>query len=237
MIFPKMNLHIHTQYSDGLNTIREIVKYAIRLRLRYIAITDHFSNSWKSDLIPTLDDINKIDIYLDEIKRFQDYLRIESEELILLKGIEVDAFSTSKFITRLIDPSKFDLILFEYIENNIILNKIQDILVRWRLSSPRTIIGLAHFNPKNFKNDDLEDLINFLINNDIYFEFNSQYPQYYLENGKFFRKLKNHNIAVAIGCDSHNLVNLSSYKGPLEMIKYYNLEENFKKFIRILENQ
>ncbi len=48
MSLPKLNLHIHTTYSDGKNTINQIVKTAIKLGLDYICITDHFSNSWKS---------------------------------------------------------------------------------------------------------------------------------------------------------------------------------------------
>jgi len=54
MSLPKLNLHIHTTYSDGKNTINQIVKTAIKLGLDYICITDHFSNSWKSKLYPHL---------------------------------------------------------------------------------------------------------------------------------------------------------------------------------------
>ncbi len=48
MPFPKINLHIHSNYSDGKQTINQIVDKAIKLELDYIAITDHFTNSWKA---------------------------------------------------------------------------------------------------------------------------------------------------------------------------------------------
>ena len=54
MNFPKINLHIHSTFSDGRNTIKQIIKRAIQLNLSYICITDHFTNSWKAGVIPTL---------------------------------------------------------------------------------------------------------------------------------------------------------------------------------------
>ena len=57
MSLPKLNLHIHTTYSDGKNSINQIVKTAIKLGLDYICITDHFSNSWKSKIIHTLNNL------------------------------------------------------------------------------------------------------------------------------------------------------------------------------------
>ena len=61
MTFPKINLHIHSIYSDGNNSIREIVDKAIKLGLDYICITDHFTNSWKANVIPNLDTKDKIE--------------------------------------------------------------------------------------------------------------------------------------------------------------------------------
>jgi len=40
----KGDLHIHSKYSDGANSIKEIAEYAKKLGYEYIAITDHSSN-------------------------------------------------------------------------------------------------------------------------------------------------------------------------------------------------
>jgi histidinol phosphatase-like PHP family hydrolase len=79
MSLPKLNLHIHTTYSDGKNTINQIVKTAIKLVLDYICITDHFSNSWKSKIIPTLNNLDKIERYLEEISHCQAYISKKKE--------------------------------------------------------------------------------------------------------------------------------------------------------------
>ena len=37
----KVDLHIHTQYSDGMLTLEEILQRATELRIQELAITDH----------------------------------------------------------------------------------------------------------------------------------------------------------------------------------------------------
>ncbi|NOR44362.1 MAG: PHP domain-containing protein, partial [Candidatus Delongbacteria bacterium] len=37
----KIDLHIHTEFSDGLNSKEEIIEMAIKLNLDVIAFTDH----------------------------------------------------------------------------------------------------------------------------------------------------------------------------------------------------
>jgi len=74
MELPKLNLHIHSKYSDGRNSISQIVSTALDKGLDYICITDHFTNSWKADVIPNLNSLDKIIMYLDEIDQFQKYL-------------------------------------------------------------------------------------------------------------------------------------------------------------------
>jgi predicted metal-dependent phosphoesterase TrpH len=59
MKVPKFNLHIHSIYSDGKNTIKKIVEKSLKLELEYIAITDHFTDSWKARVINTLDSKKK----------------------------------------------------------------------------------------------------------------------------------------------------------------------------------
>ena len=79
-------------------------------------------------------------------------------------------------------------------------------------------------------------LLGFLIQYNIIIEFNSSYPLFYSRKYEiFFNKLKKNDIMVSIGCDSHHLSNLKDVEGALEMIKYYNLEDNLKNLINSLE--
>ena len=88
MKFPKLNLHIHSYYSDGKQTIKQIVKKSIKLNLEYIAITDHLTNSWKK-WVSTLNNIENISAYLDEISNCQAYLTENNIQVCLPIGVRV----------------------------------------------------------------------------------------------------------------------------------------------------
>jgi histidinol phosphatase-like PHP family hydrolase len=229
-----MNLHIHSKYSDGNNTIEEIVKSAINADLEYIAITDHFSNSWKSKIIPTLNDKEKIENYLDEIETINSQLREINERLVVLKGIEIDLSSSYSYISSLIKPNDFDLILFEYLETPEAISFLKNIINDWSLSYDKTktpLFGLAHFDPSFFIFSDVEVLLSFLSQFKIYFEFNSSYPQYYSSKYiQFFQTLKEKKIAITIGCDSHSLTNIGDIEDPFTAIENYDLIKNYLAF-------
>ncbi len=237
MLFPKINLHIHSNYSDGKQSIKRIVEKAIKLEFNYIAITDHFTNSWKA-WVSTLKNLDVISTYLEEISSYQEYLSVLNSQLTLLKGLEVDLDSSEGFIKKYLQIDKFDLILFEYLQSPESIAFIENLINYWKLSELDNIpiLGLAHFDPSYFIMGNLDNLMIFLKKYNIYFEFNSSYPSFYSTRYKqFFDKLKEYEIPVAIGCDSHSLANLNDSDEPLEMIKYYNLERNFEILIKFLE--
>jgi len=239
MTLPKINLHIHSTFSDGKNTIRQIVESALNLNLDYIAITDHFTDSWK-EWVSKLKNIDKISEYLGEITECQNYLRDYGKNLVVFKGLEVDLGSSAQFIRSNIHVSKFDLILFEYLQDVDTIAFVKNIIDFWKRTlrniGELPIIGLAHFDPSFFIHDNLDILVSFLKDYSIYFEFNPSYPTYYSrQNEVFFAKLRDNNIPVAIGCDSHNISSLNDIEEPLDMIKYYNLESNLRNLISNLE--
>lgn len=235
---PKLNLHIHSTYSDGRNSVREIVERALRLELNHIAITDHFSNSWKAQIIPTLNNKEKIDNYCSEISEYQKKLNKNKSSLRVYKGIEIDLGSSDKFIKRYIQPDKFQIILFEYLESMESIAFIKNIYHYWKKSGVKKkvpLIGLAHFDPAPFIYNGLDILISFLKEYNIYFEFNYRYSAYYSrKNQLFFEKLMKNSIPVAIGCDSHGLSDLNNIMEPFEMIEYYNLKKNLQMIIDFL---
>lgn len=238
MFFPKINLHTHTTFSDGKNSIKQMVINALKLGLNYLAITDHFSDSWKSEIIPTLDNADKIKDYLLEIEECQNFLKIGNTNLKLYKGIEIDIGSSINSITSLIQPNKFNIILFEYLETQDGITFIKDIIQDWKkrnlVKNKPLIFGLAHFDPSHFIYEGLDKIIHFLDKYNIYVEFNSRYSEYYSrKNLLFFEKLKEQNIPVAIGSDAHNLKGLSDINDQLESIREYGLENNLD---RLLEN-
>jgi DNA polymerase (family 10) len=238
MGFPKLNLHIHSNYSDGRNSIEQIVKTALKTDLDYICITDHFTDSWKADHIPNLNNLDKIKRYLDELSQLKEFLVKENKKLTLLKGIEIDLSSSEKFIINNISPNKFDLILFEYLESFEGIAFVKKILEYWKKKNYNDfpLIGLAHFDPSFFIIRGLDFLLEFLKQYDIVVEFNSSYPQFYSPKYEiFFNKLKESGIKVSIGCDSHHLSTLKDIESPYKMIEFYNLEDNLRDLITSLE--
>ncbi len=103
----KQDLHVHSNYSDGKNTLREIVEEAINLNLQTIGFSDHsytdFDTSYciKKELISH---------YISEINS----LKKEYNGTINIRcGIEQDYYST-------IEASNFDYIIgsIHYIKVN-----------------------------------------------------------------------------------------------------------------------
>ncbi len=242
MELPKLNLHIHSTYSDGRNTISQIVLTALDKGLDYICITDHFTNSWKADVIPNLNSLDKIEMYLEEIGQFQKYLIDEESQMALFKGIEIDLSSTEKFILNGISPTKFDIILFEYLESIEGISFMKKIINYWKKNTKNSkafpLIGLAHFDPSFFVINGMNILIDFLTQNRIFFEFNSSYPQFYSQKySSFFDRLKERNILVSIGCDSHHISRLKDIEEAYDRIKFYELESNLIDLVQILDKK
>lgn len=238
MTLPRINLHIHSNFSDGKNSIQQIVEGALKRKLNYIAITDHYTDSWKS-WVSSLEDDNIISEYLEEITFCQNYLRNNNKHLIIQKGLEVDLGSSEQFVKR-IQPYEFDLILFEYLQTLEGIAFVRNVINFWKklpndgIKFP--ILGLAHFDPSYFIYGNMDILIQFLKKFNIYFEFNPRYPQFYSpQYESFFEKIRDNHIPVGIGSDSHSIASIDNLDEPLEMIKYYNLERNLQILIDTLE--
>ena len=75
------DLHMHTRYSDGSTTVREMVKTAIGLGRRYIAITDHL-DAWVKSHSP-----DTIRLQAEEIARANEEF---GDRITVLQGVEVD---------------------------------------------------------------------------------------------------------------------------------------------------
>lgn len=242
MEFPRINLHTHTIFSDGKDSIKDIVNKALEMGINYLAITDHLTNSWKSGIMTNLDSRDKIEDYLNEISECQEFLIDNNKNLRLFKGIEVDLSSSANYIKRLINPTKFEIILFEYLETPEGIAFVRNLIDQWKksVSPPKDfpLIGLAHFDPSYFIYDSLNILVQLLKDFNMFFEFNSRYPQYYSwRNEMFFKKLKEHQILVSIGSDAHSSKDLNNIMDPFVMIKAYNLESNLERFISDLKKR
>jgi DNA polymerase (family 10) len=78
----KGDLHIHTDYTDGQNSLREMTQAARKRGLKYIAVTEH------SDRLKAAGGMDPPELraQMEEIDRLND----EFNDITLLKGIEVE---------------------------------------------------------------------------------------------------------------------------------------------------
>ena len=97
------DLHLHTTYSDGRDSLVDMVQMAASLRLEYIAITDHSEHAGASKTL-TIDALNR---QRDEIDRLRDRF----PGLTILHGVEVDIMEdgTLDFPDTVLDP--LDIVL------------------------------------------------------------------------------------------------------------------------------
>lgn len=84
----KGDLQMHTTWSDGKNSLKEMVETARELGHQYIAITDHTGNLQ----VPEGISVDKIELQMREI----DKLNSEIEDITILKGLEVNIDSDGK---------------------------------------------------------------------------------------------------------------------------------------------
>jgi DNA polymerase (family 10) len=76
------DLHMHSTWSDGRDTIEEMVRASIGLGYEYIAITDHSQRAWSSNKLGVAD----VDVQRAEIVR----LRPRYPQIRIFHGVEVD---------------------------------------------------------------------------------------------------------------------------------------------------
>ncbi len=119
---------------------------------------------------------------------------------------------------------------------------IKKIINYWKRNTKNStdfpLIGLAHFDPSFFVINGMNILIDFLTEYQIFFEFNSSYPQFYSQKYRsFFDQLKERNVLVSIGCDSHHISTLKDMEEAYDRVKFYELKSNLIDLIQILDKK
>jgi DNA polymerase (family 10) len=97
------DLHTHSVWSDGRDSIRDMVAAAARLGYEYLAITDHSQRAWATRTLG-VDDVLR---QREEI----DGLRQEAGGLTILHGIEVDILADGSLDFEDTVLEQFDIIL------------------------------------------------------------------------------------------------------------------------------
>ncbi|WP_147568085.1 PHP domain-containing protein [Christensenella intestinihominis] len=195
-----MDLHNHTFWSDGENSVAEIMEHAKECGIGVIGICDHFLAGETKAL-----NENDLDTYVAELNKFGN---IYAPAVCLAKGLEVPIFAFNQMWddTLIKKVNKLDYILIEDYNNvrddmdvSYILNNIRKIQCRK---------GLAHTAPT-------ENAVAFMNKNNLFWEMNigeaydfyRYVDEYEKEDVKdILKKLNCNGIKVSIGTDSHTLM-------------------------------
>jgi len=209
------DLHCHTRYSDGQNSIIEMIEAAIDIGLKTIAITDHVSK-----------DTKWFTQYLHDIRTIKDKCR---NKINILSGFEAKAENLYGDLDikdnwyDLVDivlgaihsiPSDNGFFLEEKKpkEENILIDCWLKTMAGLMQNKKITIIAHPFLEFEVYdlsKTEDLENIfLSWAISQNKTIEFNLRHPTL---NSRLAKKLLNAGISIVIGSDAHSVKELYSY--------------------------
>ena len=205
---PHVDLHIHTIYTDGSNTISEILQEAMLKNMETIAITDHV---WKTSTY--------LDQYFSEIKT-----KRESIALKVLAGIEAKIININGDIdatSDIIDESEIVLGSLHSIptdkdyafldpnksEDDEVINNSFEALINLIESKRADVIAhptasLKKYGYKDFYTWQIEEIASKAAKYDVAIEINVKYK---VPSLKFIKICVNRGVPFSLGSDAHTL--------------------------------
>ena len=216
-----IDYHIHSYFSDGDQTIKEILATAIRRKLTAIAITDHCDAEGKFMYIRDTKPPRSLIEYISEVRAIS-----ENSPLKVYLGLEITAFQNNE---NMIFPTEFnslDFILIEtFFPQKSYFTEFDPVKFAIQLKSQLEIpVGLAHPTISHIENN-----FDKIEKNDIFIELNSDKliskPQ---EKEDIFDRLKkllsDSKVKISVGSDAHIIFLI----GGVKEIWNFIIANNFK---------
>ena len=223
-----LNLHNHTNYSDGRHSPRDIVEAAIRAGLTAVGISDHYRTTRVRSVQPS-----NLDEYIEHVRRLSLHYK---DKIRVLAGVEIDACPERTEDLAYLPAgqlNKLDFILFENVQDEqaggMGLWELFD--MRKELLPP---VGLAHNDiVRNFAEIDHSVLIPVLETNKLFLELctSSRHSKLqrplYRHSADFFAKLKGTKVELAFGADTHDsLEEVGNIDDAWAFVRENGLEKN-----------
>lgn len=190
----KGDLHIHTKWSDGLDSIENVVKKAKELNYEYIAITDHS---------PTVPEGNG----LSEEKLLEQWEILESYDNVL-KGVECDILKNGALMYEDKILEKADFVIASV---HMFTPTTETILIAMEnehvdaIGHPTgRLIGIT-----DGYDLDMEKIFEKAAETNTALEINA-YPKRLDLNDVYIKKAKEYGVKFAIGTDLHNLEEMNN---------------------------
>lgn len=198
----KGDMHSHTQYSDGENTVEEMTNAMIKKGYEYFAVTDHSSvvgvvkGMGKKDISMQWTEIDKLN------KKYKNSIRI-------LKGAEVDILKDGELDFEEDVLKELDVVIIAAHLYNRLPPEEQTKRLIAAIENPYSMI-LAHpsgrlLNKRAPMEFDMEKIINACKANKVALEINSN-PQRLDTMYQYVKIAKDKGVKFTIDTDSHNVL-------------------------------
>lgn len=222
----KMNLHLHTKYSDGVFSAEELVEAAIHYGINIVGFAEHYLTTRTTG----------IERYAEKpyIREIEALKRKYANVVRIYAGVEIDCsiseFRLEKYNYEFLN--QLDFILLEYVNDaahdGIPLQEVLPFLEK--INVP---VGLAHNDiGKNFEGIEQEVLAEFLSLHGIFIELDTsrRYRRfempYYRIAAEFFRNY-GQMLKLSIGSDVHTEIEeVANIGDAVNFLEKYNLEKS-----------
>ena len=164
------DFHIHSQYSDGEDSIQEIIRKSIKNSIKKIGISDH----WKTRRYTSDFYVNNVEKYFNDIDKIRMNYKNDIKVYIGLEIDYTDRYGENITQKNINEFNKLDYLLFEYVDTKyetwgLLNGKSIDTLIELR-KKLKCKVGLAHNNfYHNYKNN-YEEILKLMGDYDIFLE-------------------------------------------------------------------
>jgi histidinol phosphatase-like PHP family hydrolase/predicted nuclease with RNAse H fold/dephospho-CoA kinase len=217
------DLHLHTDWSDGLHSIKQMCDMAVKLGYSYIAITDH-SQSLRPSGMSELDT-------LTQIKKIRE-MNVKSI-IPILAGIEVDILADGSLDLPDKILKEFDIVIASvhshfnqppFVLNERLAKALSNKYVNILAHPTGRLLGRPG-KPTVGRNEmelDFDDLIKLCRSNNVALEINCFPERFDLSLDKA-KQAVTEGVKITIGTDSHSMYHMSCAKYALESLKFANI--------------
>ncbi len=201
------DLHMHTTYSDGQNSIKEMAEFAKKRGYEYIAITDH---SKHLAIVHGMDE-SRLREQIEEIDKINEIL----DDITILKSIEVDILEDGSLALPDTVLKELDMVVAGVHDKFNLSSEKQTQRILKAMENPYFSI-LAHptgrlINEREAYKVDMNLLFKEVKKRGCFLEINAQ-PKRLDLNDIYAKSAKEMGIKFAISTDSHNKVSMQYIK-------------------------
>ena len=199
----KGDLQMHTEWSDGVNTIEEMANKAMEIGLEYIVITDHVRGSFNHNV-----EEKELIKQAQEIDKLNAKYKLQNTKFTILKGAEVDILNDGRLFMGDETLKNLDVVGASVHSNfKMPKEKMTERIIR-AMKNPNVNIlfhptgRLIGMRPPY--EVDIEKIIRAAKETGTILEINSYFNRLDLKD-EYVRMAKNAGVKIAINSDAHSI--------------------------------